>query len=73
MSAREKIIAEIAALSDEKLAEIQALVESLSVVPAASQLVRKPGIMEELRKITFEGPPDFSENVDLYLSGEKSA
>ena len=30
------------------------------------------GFLERLSEITIEGPEDFSENFDLYLSGEKS-
>ena len=30
------------------------------------------GFLERLSEITIEGPEDFSENFDLYLSGAKS-
>jgi len=28
--------------------------------------------MSKLKEITIEGPEDFSENIDLYLTGEKT-
>ena len=28
--------------------------------------------MSRLKRIRIEGPSDFSENIDLYLSGEKA-
>ncbi len=30
------------------------------------------GLFSKLRKIKIKGPADFSENLDLYLSGEKT-
>jgi hypothetical protein len=28
--------------------------------------------MAKLREITIDGPEDFAENIDLYLTGEKT-
>jgi hypothetical protein len=33
----------------------------------------KPGLLARLQTIQIDGPEDFSENLDLYLSGEKHA
>ena len=30
-------------------------------------------LLARLREIKIEGPPDFSENLDAYLNGEKSS
>jgi hypothetical protein len=32
---------------------------------------RKPTLLEKLKKIQIDGPEDFSNNLDVYLSGEK--
>lgn len=32
---------------------------------------KKQSLMSKLREIQFDGPEDFSENLHLYLSGEK--
>jgi len=33
----------------------------------------KPSLLSRLKRIKIEAPRDFSENFDLYVSGEKSA
>lgn len=31
-----------------------------------------PSFMSKLREVTIDGPDDFAENVDLYVTGEKT-
>lgn len=69
MTTKEKIIEGLAALDDAGLAKVHAVVRELSESKAEKP---KESIMEKLRRITIDAPPDFSKNLDLYLSGEKS-
>lgn len=71
MSFREQILAEIAALPDEKLSAIRAFIQARSDTPAAPPQVRKTGFLSELKTIQIKGPKDFAENIDAYPSGEK--
>lgn len=66
MTVREEIIAKVQNLPENVLPEIYEFVEKIA------EKENKPSFMERLRQIKIEGPPDFSENFDLYASGEKS-
>ena len=66
MTIREEIVEKLNKLPESVLPEIYKVVEKLE------QLEIKPSLMERLRKIKIDGPPDFAENFDLYMSGEKS-
>lgn len=68
MTTLELIHHEIEKLPPEKLDELYVLIRGLTVAEPAP---RARGIMEKLREIQIEGPPDFSTNLDAYLSGEK--
>ncbi len=65
MNIREEIIAKVQNLPDRALPKIFEIVEEIE------EKEKKPSLMERLRKIKIDGPPDFSRNIDLYLSGEK--
>lgn len=62
---REEIVAKVQNLPESVLPEIY------NVIKKIEEKEQKPGLMERLRKIKIDAPPDFSRNIDLYLSGEK--
>lgn len=69
MVSKEIIKSEIEKVPEECLDELYEVVKIYSrsaVAPNGGSLFSK------LRKITIEGPEDFSANIDMYLSGEKS-
>lgn len=65
MTVREEIIAKVQNLPENVLPEIYEFVEKII------EKENKPSLMERLRKIKIQAPPDFSRNIDLYMSGEK--
>jgi len=68
MITKEEIKSEIEKVPDERLAELYQIVKRFTQSrPAPSQ----PTLMSKLRRVRISAPPDFSENIDLYLSGEK--
>ncbi len=68
MSTRERIQAQLDTLTDEELESVYVLIKQF----IEAQREPKPkSLMGALRDIQFDGPPDFSENFDLYTSGEK--
>ena len=67
MSTRELIRIEIDKVPDEALDELYGLIKLLTAAKPAKQ----PGIMEKLRAIRIDAPPDFASNLDQYMSGEK--
>ncbi|MBI4675935.1 MAG: hypothetical protein HY741_30200 [Chloroflexi bacterium] len=68
MSTRERIQAELETLEREDLEELFALI--LEFIESKRQ-AKPESIFAQLRQIQFEGPTDFSENHDLYITGEK--
>jgi len=68
MSTKERIQSEIETLSPEELEELYAWV--LDFIETRRQ-TKPESIFAQLREIEIQGPTDFSENHDLYLSGEK--
>lgn len=66
MTIKEEIVSEIDTLSEASLIEVKEFVLKIS------SRNRKPSLMERLRKIKIDGPPDFSRHLDLYMNGEKS-
>ena len=68
MTTKEKIIEELARLDEAGLSEVHAVVRRLSEPKETPQ----ESIMDKLRRIKINAPPDFSKNLDLYLNGEKS-
>jgi hypothetical protein len=69
MATKEEIKAEIEKVPEERLAELYQIVKRFTQSrPATSQ----PTLMAKLRRVRISAPPDFSENIDLYLIGEKT-
>ena len=68
MTTKEKIIEGLAELDDAELAKVHAVVRELSEPKEPP----RESIMEKLRRIKIDAPPDFSKNLDLYLNGEQS-
>jgi Zn-dependent M16 (insulinase) family peptidase len=66
MTIREEILSTVQELPDSALAEVFEVVEKIK------KRGNQPSLMERLRAIKIEGPPDFAENFDLYMNGEKS-
>lgn len=71
MSTKDLIQQEIDRVEEARLPALYELVKRFTKRKAE----RPPSsetLMERLRKIHISAPPDFSENLDLYLTGEKS-
>ena len=62
---REEIVEKIRQIPENRLPELYEAVEKLV------EKETKPTLMERLRKRKIDAPPDFSRNIDLYMSGEK--
>jgi hypothetical protein len=69
MTTKELLLREIEQLNEEELDALFALVQQFLQQKGDDENV---GFLERLGEITIDGPEDFSENFDLYLSGEKS-
>ncbi len=69
MISKELIKSEIEKVPDERLEELYSVVRTYS-----ERTGNRDGrsFMSKLKEITIEGPEDFSENIDLYLIGEKT-
>jgi hypothetical protein len=65
MTIREQIISEVQKIPEQYLPELQKIIEGFEEQKA------KPSLMQQLREIKIQAPPDFAENLDLYMSGEK--
>jgi hypothetical protein len=69
MITKEEIKSEIEKVPEERLAELYQIVRGFTLSKLAAT---KPTLMSKLRRIRINAPPDFSENIDLYLTGEKT-
>ena len=69
MISKELIKAEIERVPDERLDVLYSVVKEFAR-PANANGGRS--LMSKLREISIDGPEDFAENIDLYLSGEKT-
>lgn len=69
MTTKELLWREIEHLDEEDLEALFVLIRDFLDQKSNDENV---GFLERLSEITIEGPEDFSENFDLYLSGEKS-
>jgi len=69
MISKELIKSEIEKVPEDRLEELYSVVRSYSQ-PSANDNGRS--FMSQLREIMIEGPEDFAENIDLYLTGEKT-
>ena len=69
MTTKEKILHELNNLNEEDLEAFHELVKTF--LQARQQKPNRSNILERLSHIQIDGPEDFAENFDLYLSGEK--
>jgi hypothetical protein len=69
MTTKERILHELDQLDEEELEILYQLIEQL--LTARQQEITEPGFLERLAEIQIDGPVDFAENIDLYLTGEK--
>ena len=70
MTTKDKIIEQLSGLDEAGLTEVHAVVRRLTERKPESP--PQESIMAKLRKIKINAPPDFSKNLDLYLTGEKT-
>ena len=70
MTTKELIHAEVDRVRDEYLDELYRLIKEFA---RSKEHAEKPSLMSRLKRIKIEAPEDFAENLDLYVSGEKSA
>jgi hypothetical protein len=68
MVTKEEIKSEVEKVPDERLPELYQNVKRFS---QPEQSGSGQTLMSKLRRVRISVPPDFSENIDLYLSGEK--
>lgn len=70
MITKETIKSEVEHVPEERLAELYRVVKAFTEPeqPPSS----KPSLMSKLKNVRISAPPDFSENIDLYLTGEKT-
>ena len=69
MVTREIIKSEIEKVPEERLVE---LYEAVKIYSRNETESNGGTLFSKLKKISIDGPEDFSENLDLYLSGEKT-
>jgi hypothetical protein len=69
MISKELLKAEIERVPDERLDELYSVIKNYSQRGKQND---GRSLMSKLRDVTIEGPEDFAENIDLYLTGEKS-
>jgi len=69
MISKELLKAEIERVPDERLDELYSVIKNYSQRGKQND---GRSFMSKLRRVTIEGPEDFAENIDLYLTGEKS-
>ncbi len=65
MNIREEIVEKIRLIPENRLPEVYEMIEKIN------KEEEKPSLMERLRQIKIDAPPDFSRNIDLYMNGEK--
>lgn len=66
---KEEIKSEIEKVPEERLAELYQVVKDFTQSKPKSS---ESSLMSKLRRVRISAPPDFSENIDLYLTGEKT-
>ncbi len=69
MTKKELLLKELEQLDEEELDALFSLIQQFLEQRSADSGL---GFLERLSEIQINGPEDFSENFDLYLSGEKS-
>lgn len=66
MTIREEIVEKIQQIPESSLPEFYKVVEEFE------EKEKSLTFMQRLQRIKIDGPPDFAENFDLYMNGEKS-
>jgi hypothetical protein len=66
---KEDIKSEIEKVPEERLPELYQVVKGFTQSKTKSSGL---SLMSKLKRIRISAPPDFSENIDLYLTGEKT-
>ena len=69
MVTKEIIKSEIERVPDDRLEELYEVVKNYSATAPENN---GGSLFAKLKSISIDGPEDFSENLDLYLSGEKT-
>ncbi|CAN5175757.1 hypothetical protein BH18ACI2_BH18ACI2_20740 [soil metagenome] len=69
MITKEAIKSEVERVPDERLEELYRIVKAFA---ASRPQSAEPSLMPKLRQIRISRPADFSENIDLYLTGEQT-
>lgn len=69
MATKEEIKSEIEKVPEERLTELYQIVRRFTEPRLPSS---EPTLMSKLKRVSISAPPDFSENIDLYLTGEKT-
>ncbi len=69
MTTKDLLLKELEQLNEEELEALFALIQRFLEQRSSDP---NSGFLERLTHIQIDGPEDFSENFDLYLSGEKS-
>lgn len=68
MTTKERIMAEIGALSEDDLNELISIIREFA---ETKRRAAPPTLMSRLKRIQIEAPEDFATHLDLYVSGEK--
>lgn len=69
MTTKEKILQDLDNLNEDELEALHELVRQF--LQTRQQKNVQPSLLERLSRIQIDGPEDFAENIDLYLTGEK--
>jgi len=69
MVTKEIIKSEIERVPEDRLEELYEVVKNYSATGTDNN---GGTLFSKLKQISIDGPEDFSENLDLYLSGEKT-
>ncbi|MDX6498198.1 MAG: hypothetical protein QOG23_1458 [Blastocatellia bacterium] len=69
MISKELIKSEIEKVPEDRLEELYSVVKTFA---ESSSNGDGDSLMSKLRAIRIDGPEDFAENIDLYLTGEKT-
>lgn len=69
MAMKEEIKSEIEKVPEERLPELYQVIKSFTRSKRKSS---EPSLMSKLKRVRISAPRDFSENIDRYLTGEKT-
>lgn len=68
---KDELMAAIDEVPPEKFETLHQFIKSLASASTTPKISRE-SFMKRMQKIPIKAPPDFSRNMDLYLSGEKT-